>query len=214
MIFYLLHQTQLNVRMHLDVYNRIWFQHGVVTDTTEPYILKLVSVNWLSFTVTRARENHNFCSNVSQSFKSVWSTFGILFRSIGVMNLMLIWSIFKLNNPKLRNLSHYPPPPPPRPPKSSRLDSYSMISLWVDVMIETTELYILIAVLMIFTLIHGQSYDNQKLLCSFCSKFWVDFDDMYPGVIISSVRSQLNLFHMIIIQGITLYSNDSTKCTL
>ena len=47
------------------------------------------------------RESENIASVISRSFQSIWMEFGMLFRFIGLMNRILIWSYHQRRQPCL-----------------------------------------------------------------------------------------------------------------
>ena len=81
-----------NVGMHVDVYEAIWFKHGVIIDIIELFILRLVLLT-LTFieghwSARKQKLQHLF----SHIFQLMWMEFGILLKVAGLMNLILILS--------------------------------------------------------------------------------------------------------------------------
>ena len=81
--------------MHWNAYERIWFTLGLVIDTIELYILKLVFDFDLQSRLQVYEKAKTYGPIVLLSFKLMWMKFNALLRPISLMNLMLIKFLFR-----------------------------------------------------------------------------------------------------------------------
>ena len=63
LLFFCCFFLNFNVALHLEFYESIWFQLGMMIKTTKLYIWMSVGWPWLSLKVTGVRESKNFCAN-------------------------------------------------------------------------------------------------------------------------------------------------------